>query len=113
MPHDRISIRPPDLVAQVDFLPTIQGGRKAPAGSGYRASHDFGLETLNDAVHEYIGQEFGTPGQSVLTNLWLLVPELQVGRLYPGFEFTVQEGARLVGRAVVKEVLNAKLRSDA
>lgn len=85
-----------------------------PAHSGYRPNHDFGLEgTLNDAAHEYIWQEVAAPGESVLANLWLLAPELQTGRLHPGFEFTVQEGRRIVGRAVVQEVINEALRSDA
>ena len=114
MSYNRITIRPPDLIAQIDFLPTEQGGRTLPAHSGYRPNHDFGLKgTLNDAAHEYIGQETATPGESVRANLWLLAPELQAGRLHPGFQFTVQEGSRVVGRAVVQEVLNAALRSDA
>ncbi len=114
MSYNRITIRPPDLIAQIDFLPTEQGGRTLPAHSGYRPNHDFGLKgTLNDAAHEYIGQEAVAPGESVLANLWLLAPEFQAGRLYPGFRFTVQEGSRVVGRAVVQQVLNAALRSDA
>jgi len=106
----RITIRPPDLLATVEFLRTEEGGRSGPARSGYRPNHDFGIPgTLNDAAHEYVGQDWANPGETVLTNLWLLAPELNQGRLYPGFAFTVQEGSRLVGRAVVKEVLNPLL----
>lgn len=108
----RITVRPPDLVAKIEFLATECGGRSHPAQSGYRPNHDFGLPgTLNDAAHEYIGQDFAAPGETVLANVWLLVPEYQAGRLYPGFCFTVQEGSRLVGNAVVQEVLNASLRN--
>ena len=114
MSYNRITIRPPDLIAKIEFLPTEQGGRTLPAHSGYRPNHDFGLEgTLNDAAHEYIDQETAGPGETVRAKLWLLAPELQAGRLHPGFKFTVQEGSRVVGRAVVQVVLNAALRSDA
>lgn len=114
MPHHKITIRTADLIAKIDFLPTELGGRILPAHSGYRPNHDFGLEgTLNDAAHEYIGQDTASPGESVFAKLWLLVSELQSGRLYPGFQFTVQEGSRIVGKGVVHEVLNAGLRSDA
>ncbi len=114
MSYNRITIRPPDLIAKIEFLPTEQGGRTLPAHSGYRPNHDFGLEgTLNDAAHEYIDQETAGPGETVRAKLWLLAPELQAGRLRTGFKFTVQEGSRVVGRAVVQVVLNAALRSDA
>lgn len=114
MPYKKIIVRPPDLVATITFLTTEEGGRSMPAHSGYRPNHDFGLQgTLNDAAHEYVGQETAAPGECVRANLWLLAPELQTGRLYPGFAFTVQEGSRVVGRAVVEQVVNPALRSDA
>lgn len=107
----RITVRPPDLVAKIEFLSTEHGGRTHPAKSGYRPNHDFGLVgTLNDAAREYIGQDTAAPGETVLANVWLLIPEHQTGRLYPGFRFTVQEGLRVVGNAVVQEVLNGSLR---
>lgn len=106
----RITVRPPDLVARIEFLATENGGRSHPARSGYRPNHDCGIAgTLNDAAHEYIGQDSAAPGETMLANVWLLVPEYQAGRLYPGFSFTVQEGSRIVGNAVVQEVLNASL----
>ena len=109
-PIPRITVRPPDLIARIEFLPTSLGGRQHPARSGYRPNHDFGLSSTNDAAHEYIGQDWAAPGETVLANVWLLVPEFQNGRLFPGFTFTVQEGARIVGHAVVQEVVNGHLR---
>ncbi|MGC4077935.1 MAG: hypothetical protein QM702_13085 [Rubrivivax sp.] len=108
-----ITVRPPDIEAEIEFLPTERGGRRAPAVSGYRPDHDFGLAgTLNGAAHEYIGCDAAAPGQTVRAHLWLFVPEYQEGRLHPGFEFTVQEGERIVGRGVVSKVLNPVLRHD-
>lgn len=109
-----ITIRPPDIEAEISFLSTEQGGRKAPAASGYRPSHDFGLPGyLNDAAHEYIGCESAVPGETVKARMWFLTPKSQEGRLYPGFRFTVQEGARIVGHGVVRKVFNAALHRGA
>ena len=109
-----ITNRPPDIEARISFLKTEEGGRAGPAKSGYRPSHDFGLPgTLNDAAHEYIDQEWVAPGESALANIWLLVPEYQTGRLNQGFEFTVQEGKRVVGHGVITKVVNAALQAAA
>lgn len=102
--------RPPDLEAEISLLPAEQGGRRTPAVSGYRPSHDFNVPgTLNDALHEYIEGSL-RPGDTGRALLWLLAPEAQAGRLHPGFEFTVQEGARIVGKGKVLRVLNATLQ---
>ena len=106
-----MSRRPPDLEAEISFLPTEQGGRKAPASSGYRAVHDFGVEgMLNDAMHEYVGCQSVAPGSAARANLWFLAPECQSRRLHPGFRFTVQEGSRIVGHGVILTVVNPELR---
>ena len=108
------TVRPPDIEAEISFLPTEQGGRRSPAQSGYRPNHNFGLPgTLNDAAHEYIGCECAAPGQIVKAHMWFLVPEYQRGRLYQGLSFTVQEGSRIVGNGVITKVLNPVLQHDA
>ena len=45
--------------------------------------------------------------------MWLLVPEDKEGRLDVGFEFTLQEGGRLVGHGRVLAVLNPALQAGA
>lgn len=107
----RIPARAPDIVAEISLLSTGQGGRHTPALSGYSPNHNFGLESgLCDGVHEYIGLESLAPGCTSGANVWLLTPELQKGRLYSGFKFTVQEGARIVGHGVITRVVNDGLR---
>jgi translation elongation factor EF-Tu-like GTPase len=102
---------PPDIEAEIYFLPTEQGGRHSAAPSGYRAPHDFGLNgMLNDAMHEYSECESVAPGKSAKANMWFLAPEYQHGRLHSGFEFTVQEGSRVVGRGIILRVVNPVLR---
>jgi elongation factor Tu len=106
-----ITNRPPDIEAEISFLPTEQGGRRSPAISGYRPNHDFGHDgMLNDAAHEYIGCESVAPGQTAKASVWFLAPEYQEGHLYPGFKFTVQEGSRIVGQGVVTRVINPVLQ---
>ena len=107
-----ITVRPPDIEAEIFFLATERGGRLAPAISGYRPTHNFGLEgMLNDAAHEYVGCDSVSPGQSAMANMWFLEPRYQDGRLFPGFEFTVQEGLRIVGHGIVTQVINTVLKS--
>ena len=104
--------RPPDIEADIRFLSTDEGGRSGPALSGYRPTHDFGVEgMLNDAHHEYIGVDSVSPGATARAQIWLLAPEYQAGRLYPGFAFTVQEGLHIVAHGEVVYVLNATLRA--
>ena len=103
-------LRSPDLEAEISLLASEQGGRAGPAKSGYRPNHDFGIEgTLNDAAHEYLGQEWLAPGETAIAHIYLLSPQYQAGRLHQGFKFTVQEGRKIVGRGVVTKVLNAAL----
>lgn len=72
--------------------------------------HDLGLrDVLNDGHHEFVDVACVEPGQTVTSQIWLLVPELQPGRLYKGMAFTVQEGPRVIGRGIVEKVLNAEL----
>jgi hypothetical protein len=74
--------------------------------------HDFGIHgMLNDAIHEYVGKDSASPGETVSSLLWLLVPELQCGRLHLGFEFTVKEPTpfRIVAHGRITNVLNSDL----
>ncbi len=103
---------PPDIEAEIYFLSKDEGGRREPCASGYRPNHNFGVEgMLNDAVHRYLDKEWVTPGEAVMAHLWFAKPEYQSGRLHEGFEFTVQEGSRIVGRGRITRVLNEALAS--
>ena len=105
--------RPPDFEADIYFLATSVGGRQSPAPNGFRCCHDMGLMgEINDALHEYIDCDTAVPGDTVKTRLWLLVPESQTERLFPGFKFTVQEGPRIVGHGTILNVMNPILRSN-
>jgi translation elongation factor EF-Tu-like GTPase len=103
--HYRRPTGSPDLEASIQFLSTAEGGMEQPICSGVRPNHDFGLaEGLNDAQHEYPNGHWARPGETVMALLWLLVPEMQRGRLHPGFQFKVQAGPRIIGVGTVTAV---------
>lgn len=103
--------RAADLETEITLLPSERGGKRVPVQSGYRTVHDFHLpDTLIDAQHEYVENHQLQPGQTGRALLWLLTPELQRGRLFAGFSFTVQEGNRIVGEGKVLRVLNPELQ---
>jgi len=100
-----------DIEAEIRFLTTDAGGRRTPVMSGYRPNHDFGIpDMMNDAQHEYIDKDRVFPGEPVNARLWFLRPDFQIGRLYIGMPFTVQEGARLVGNGKITRVCNPELQ---
>ncbi|MBI3775170.1 MAG: hypothetical protein HY273_06400 [Gammaproteobacteria bacterium] len=106
-----INMFQPDIEAEIFFLSTEEGGRHVPVKSGYRPDHNFGAGMLNAAVHEYISCEFVAPGQTARANIGFANPGFKNGRFYPGFEFKIQEGGRLVGRGVITKIFNAALRA--
>ncbi len=102
--------RNPDIEAEIYILREDEGGRRTPVQTGYRPSHNFGLNgMLNDAQHEYIGTDIVELGNTAGAYLWFLRPEYQEGRLYVGMEFTVQEGSKVIGRGRVTKIINSKL----
>lgn len=104
---------PPDIEADISYLSTGSGGKSRSVRSGYRPNHDFGLAgILNDAHHEYVGVESVAPGTTARALLWLLAPEYQTGRFFPGFKFKVQEGNRVVAHGVIVNVVNPMLRAS-
>jgi hypothetical protein len=46
------------------------------------------------------------PGQTVTAHLSFLSPQCHVGKLYPGKEFLIREGQRVVGRGKVTKILD-------
>lgn len=98
-----------EFEAEVVFLTTAEGGRINPPLTGYRPDHNFGLDTLNCAQHEYPENTLVEFGKPVLTKMRLLAPEFQSNRLYIGFKFTVQEGGRIVGNGTITKIIDETL----
>jgi elongation factor Tu len=95
-----------DIEAEIYFLTTEEGGRMTPVFSGYRPQfyydgHDW------DAIQTYVGVvEPVQLGQTVTAQLSFLSPQYHVGKLYPGKEFLIREGSKVVGRGHVTKILD-------
>ena len=96
---------PPDIEAEITFVPTELGGRKTPAFSGYRPQFYYD-GTDWDAEQEYPDVESVLPGQTVRALLRFFRPEAHVGRVHVGLEFEVREGSRVVARGRVTKILH-------
>ena len=101
----------PDIEAEVRFLTTEQGGKRTACRTGYFPNHNFGIAgILNDARHSFPDVGEVRPGDTVRTQMTFIDPKAQKGRLYEGFEFTVQEGGRIVGHGRITKILNGSLQ---
>jgi len=96
---------PPDIEAEITFVPTEQGGRKTPAFSGYRPQFYYDEQDF-DADQEYPDVESVLPGQTVRALLRFLSPDAHVGRVHRGLEFQVRESARVVAHGRVTKILH-------
>ena len=95
-----------DIEAEITFLTIEEGGRKTPAFSGYRPQFYYDGQDW-DAIQNYVGAvEPVYPGQTVTALLSFLSPQYHVGKLYPGKEFLIREGQRVVGRGKVTKILD-------
>jgi elongation factor Tu len=103
--NEMISVR-----ANIRLLPTSESGRTAPirGGSSYRPNHNFfGPENRNMTVGSIDLPEDGDlyPGESMDVLVTFLKWYGLEGQVYPGRDWRIQEGAKLVGIGTVLEVL--------
>jgi translation elongation factor EF-Tu-like GTPase len=94
--------------ANIRLLPTAESGRATPIRGSYRPNHNFfGPEDRNMTVG-FIDLPEGVelhPGESIELRIILSNwPGLEA-QIFPGREWRIQEGARLVGIGTVLEIL--------
>jgi elongation factor Tu len=103
---------PKDVEAEIYFLTAEEGGRPTPFTSGYRPQfyydgHDW------DAIQNYPDeQEPVHPGDTVTAYLSFVSAHCHVGNLYPGKEFLVREGTRIVGRGHITKILDLETSAE-
>ena len=96
---------PPDIEAEITFVPTEDGGRKTAAFSGYRPQFYYdGQDWVAD--HEYPDVESVLPGQTARALLRFLNPDMHLGRVHTGLIFLVREGSRVVASGRVTKILH-------
>jgi translation elongation factor EF-Tu-like GTPase len=96
---------PPDVEAEITFVPTVEGGSKTAALSGYRPQFYFGGFDY-DADQEYPDVESVAPGQTARAYLRFLNPDYIAGQVFSGMEFQVREGARVVARGRITKIMH-------
>ena len=93
-----------DIEAEVRFLTTAEGGRRGPVKSGYRGQFFYdGLDW--DASHDYPDVGWVQPGDTVRSFICFMSPEKHVGKLFPGKEFSIREGQKIVGKGKITNLL--------
>ncbi len=101
-----------DIEAEISYLRTEEGGRRKPAFSGYRPQFVYDGRHW-DAIHDYGDVERVYPGETAVVYLSFLSPHCHIGKLYPGKEFFIYEGAHMIARGTVTRILNlAKSAAD-
>lgn len=94
--------------ANIRLLPTPESGRTAPIRGSYRPNHNFFGPDDHDMTIGFIDLPNGIelhPGESIdLPITFWNWPSLE-GQIYPGREWRIQEGAKLVGVGTVLELL--------
>lgn len=99
-----------DFIAHLSYLTTEEGGRIGPVFSGYRPQVKFPFsKSMTSGQQILLDKEMVFPGESVKVELALLAPITFKHQLSLGQEFEVLEGARLVGRGQILEILNTDL----
>ncbi len=101
----------PDVEAEITLL--AEGGRLAPARSGYRPAHKVRGDYLTTGEHHYFGCDQVFPGQTVHGTITFITPDAYPHCLRVGCVIDIQEGGRLVGHARITRIMNALLEANA
>ncbi len=105
--------RPPDFTGHFHLLRTSEGGRGAPAVSGYRPQHAIHDNYQTSGEHEYPDAIAVAPGEAVTARVRFITPEVYPACIWEGRTIPVLEGAKIVGTMTVLEIHNEALRCDA
>lgn len=100
-----IQDRQPDVEVEFRF----NGTRKNPVLSGYRPDHLIKDGYLTCGVHKYYKEDAVMPNETVCGTITFISPEAYPHCLWVGKTINIQEGERVVGTAVIKQVLNTIL----
>lgn len=106
IPVTPVPERPPDVEAFFSFNDV----RKSPARDGYRPAHRLTDTCLTTGVHYYYDVGSVPPGASARGTITFLSPEAYPHCLWVGKRIPMQEGAHVVGYAVITRIDNRSCR---
>jgi translation elongation factor EF-Tu-like GTPase len=95
-----------DIKAEIRTIATELGGRKSPFSSGLRPEFYYDNQMSIAAFYIDSDIEWVYPGQTVVGYFEFLSPSYHFGKLYPGKEFTLYEGSRILAEGKVLEILD-------
>ena len=105
------TMREPHVQAQLTLVRTEENGRRTPVFVDYRPQFRY-LGRDNDVCITGMDRDTLAPGESALVLLTFRRPELQRRRLIPNTDFELAEGARVVARGKILEVLAGELEAN-
>lgn len=108
IPVTPVPERPPDVEAFFSFNDV----RKSPARDGYRPAHRLTDTCLTTGVHHYYDVGSVPPGASARGTITFLSPEAYPHCLWVGKRIPMQEGAHVVGYAVITRIDNPLLQAE-
>lgn len=108
IPVTPVPERPPDVEA---FF-TFNDVRKSPACDGYRPAHRLTDTCLTTGVHHYYDVDSVLPGASARGTITFLSPAAYPHCLWVGKQIPMQEGAHVVGYAVITRIDNPLLQAE-
>jgi len=109
--NNYISVFIPDLEAKIYYLSTEEGGRKTSVKTGYRGQFYYDGADW-DAQQEFIDKQECKPGESVCVHLHTLSPQYHKGKFFIGKEFEIREGAKIVGRGKITNVIRSDFQKQ-
>jgi len=105
--------RPPDFIANLQYITTERSGRKTPLLSGYFPQIKFSFsEVQTGGRQKFVNKEIVNPGDEVIAEITMFCPELFKSMLKVGFRFEVREGSKIVGAGIILEIHNRELLSE-
>lgn len=108
IPVTPVPERPPDVEAFFSFNDV----RKSPARDGYRPAHRLTDTCLTTGVHYYYDVGSVPPGASARGTITFLSPANYPHCLWVGKQIPMQEGAHVVGYAVITRIDNPLLQAE-
>ncbi len=100
-----------DFIATLTYKTTEQGGRKTPAQNGYRPQVKFDFDEMQTSGQQnFIDRELVFPGDTVEAEIKILSVDHFANKLNEKMEFEFREGATVIGRGIIKHIINDKLK---
>jgi translation elongation factor EF-Tu-like GTPase len=94
-----------DIEAEVTFLLPEEGGRKGPIFSGYRPQFYYDGHDWDASLH-FQAAETLPKGKPVRVFFYFASPQYHVGKIYPGKQFQLREGAKVIANGRVLRLID-------